>query len=273
MRSGEPRRPAVAIRPSGRRPALDRRPPNAPSVLRRVHRRSAAAATCSGSSQTTTGRSGREITDARRGWTIAATSSQPGEKSPRAGQIAARNAGLSRTSSASSTRSWRDFWYSVSGRSVQLSTFITERCDSTSKLSASSKRTFWEFRWSARRQRNPRLWVQPTWQASPRDFGRMSWNLRRILGWAAASNPAWTSPAARNCTRDGNALWSAPRGGRGEPRGKGGTHGGIAASRYCGPECGDNEPKKGIAVLRPGGFFPSASATTSDCASLLVDKE
>ncbi len=67
--------------------------------------------------------------------------------------------------------------------------------------------------WSARPQRNPRRWGPPTWQASPPDSGRMSGNSLRICNWAAASNPVWTSPAARNCLRAGNAPWSALRDG------------------------------------------------------------
>ena len=44
--------------------------------------------------------------------------------------------------------------------------------------------------------------------------GRMNGNSRRIFSWAGASSPAWTSPAAKNCTRAGNAPWSVPRVGR-----------------------------------------------------------
>lgn len=43
--------------------------------------------------------------------------------------------------------------------------------------------------------------------------GRMSGNSRRIFSWAGASSPAWTSRAARNCPRAGNAPWSVPRAG------------------------------------------------------------
>ena len=125
---------ALAAPPSGRRlrsRVVGRRAArSAPGASRSARRR---PRTCSGSSQTTTGRSSSEKTEALRGRTIGATSLPAGKRLARAAAGRGRECRPARISSASSASSSRDFWYSVSGSSVQSSTFRTERCDSTSK--------------------------------------------------------------------------------------------------------------------------------------------